>query len=500
MCGLISLLAKCLSRQLSFAGIPVTRMKSHDSHAQPIAAVQTGVPESTAAAAKDPYQLRPEDVTPPPLTFAGMMRRIGPGLILAASIVGSGELIATTTLGAQEGFTALWIIVLSCLVKPIIQAELGRYTIASGETGLEALNRVPGPRFKVNWICWAWAVMVLFTLLQIGAMFAGVAQVMYLLFPVLPVKGWVLVFLGVTLALLLGGGYHRIERLAMVKVGLFTLLTVLAALVLLRMPHYFSWSDISEGFKFQLPGEGLATALAVFGITGVGASELFMYPYWCVEKGYARYSGKRDGTPEWRQRARGWIRVMHMDIMASLVIYTIATIAFYLLGAGILHGMGQVPASKDMITVLSNIYTQTLGPWSLGLFYLGAIVTLYGTIFASTAANSRVYSDLCRLLGFFAADDYARRVAFRKGFVLFLTIVPVIFFWFFESPVKMVVAGGLAQAVMLPVIGLAAVYLNHRHLPKEIAPARWVTIALWISTAIIVVLVGCYAVLTLRKF
>src|SRR5262249_41864668 len=67
------------------------------------------------------------------------------GIILAASIVGSGELIATTTLGAQVGYTALWIILLSCLIKPVVQAELGRYTIASGETGLEGLNRVPGP-------------------------------------------------------------------------------------------------------------------------------------------------------------------------------------------------------------------------------------------------------------------------------------------------------------------------------------------------------------------
>ena len=44
-----------------------------------------------------------------------------------------------------------------------------------------------------------------------------------------------------------------------------------------------------------------------------------------------------------------------------------------------------------MIPVLSNIYTQTLGEWSLWIFYAGAIATLYGTIFASIASNSRVY-------------------------------------------------------------------------------------------------------------
>src|SRR5512145_100042 len=131
----------------------------------------------------DPYQLRPEEVTEPPKTFFDTLKRIGPGMILAASIVGSGELIAMTTLGAKAGYTAMWIIVLSCLIKPIVQAELGRYTIATGETGLAGFNLVPGPRWKVNWIVWAWALMTLMTQLQIGAMFGGVSQVMFQLIP-----------------------------------------------------------------------------------------------------------------------------------------------------------------------------------------------------------------------------------------------------------------------------------------------------------------------------
>ena len=79
----------------------------------------------------------------------------------------------------------------------------------------------------------------------------------------------------------------------LVKVGFFTLLTVLAAVVLTRMPEVFSWERALSGLRPQLPGSGLVTAVAVFGITGVGGTELFMYPYWCVEKGYARFVGRR---------------------------------------------------------------------------------------------------------------------------------------------------------------------------------------------------------------
>ncbi len=447
----------------------------------------------------DPYQLRPEDINDPPKTFLDTLKRIGPGMILAASIVGSGELIATTTLGAKVGYTAMWIIILSCLIKPIVQAELGRYVIASGETGLAGFNRVPGPRAKVNWIVWAWAAMTLMTMMQIGAMFGGVSQVMYLLIPSVKVWVWVLIFVGITLALLLGGGYARIERLAMVKVGLFTMLTFLAALLLIRMPQYFSWEAFWDGFKFKMPGAGFADAVAVFGITGVGASELFMYPYWCVEKGYARFAGRRDGTPGWNHRARGWVRVMHTDIIASMVIYTVATVAFYLLGAGVLNGMGLVPKEGEMISTLSNIYTETLGYWSRGLFYAGAIITLYGTIFAATAANSRIFADMLRLMGFFSADDAAARVRYRNLFVVLLTVIPAILILNLTDPVQMVRIGGIAQAMMLPVIGLGAIYLRHRHLPKDIAPSPWVTVGLWVATALIVWLMGYSMIEAIRK-
>jgi len=432
----------------------------------------------------DLYRLCPEDVVDPPRRLGPTLRRLGPGIVLAGSIVGSGELIATTTLGAQVGYVALWIVLLSCAVKPVVQAELGRYTIATGETALEAFDRVPGPRLGASWLVWAWAALVLLTMLQVGGMFGGLAQVMHLLVPAVPIAAWVVAFVAVTIALLLGGGYERIERLAMVKVALFTLITVMAAVVLSRMDRYFSWREIGEGLRFQLPPQGLATAVAVFGITGVGATELCMYPYWCVEKGYARFTGPRDDTPAWRARAAGWIRVMHADILCSLATYTVATVAFYLLGAGVLHGMGVVPAARDMIPVLSNIYTQTLGPWALWLFYAGALVTLYGTIVAMGAAQSRMFADMMRVLGRFERHDYVRRVFWRKVFVLVLILLPALLYALFASPVKMVVAGGIAQAVMLPILGGATLYLRYRHLPREVAPPALVTAGLWLATAL----------------
>jgi Mn2+/Fe2+ NRAMP family transporter len=453
------------------------------------------MPPDESAPLKDLYEYHDGDVSDPPRGLFRILRRIGPGMILAASIVGSGELIATTTLGAEVGYVALWVILLSCFIKPAIQAAIGRYTVSTGNTGLAGFNEVPGPRARVNWIVWLWPCLIFMTRFQVGAMFGGVGQVLNQLMPGVPVNAWVVILLGVTLALLLGGGYERIERLATIKVGLFTMLTFLCAMLLLRKPQYFSWSQLSGGLNFQLPPGGLASAVAVFGITGVGATELIYYPYWCVEKGYARYAGKREPGAAWRNRALGWIRVMHLDIAASMLIYTVATLAFYLLGAGILHGQGLVPAAKDMVMVLSKMYTETLGGWSLWLFYLGAVATLYGTIFAATASESRVFADMVRLLGVYQAGDYKSRLKWRKIFVAILPTVSAALFLLVQSPVNMVKAGGVAQALMLPVIAGAALFLRHRRLPAEIVPGRATTVILWVAAVVVCALMVYYAVL-----
>src|SRR5213593_2906523 len=277
----------------------------------------------------DPYRLLPENIAEPPKTFTAIFRRIGPGLILAGSIVGSGELIATTVLGAENGYTLLWLIIVSCVIKTVVQEELGRYAIGSGETTLEAFDHTPGPRLKVSWLVWMWAFMVMFTLMQIGAMLGGISEILNRVVPGFSIAVWVWILAGITIALLIVGRYSIVEKASLAMVVSFTVVTVLGAIVLLKLPQYFSWGALLQGLSFRPPKGGFVTAVAVFGITGVGATELVMYPYWCIEKGYARYSGARDDSPEWVSRAFGWIRVMGVDVVNCMVIYTFATIAFY---------------------------------------------------------------------------------------------------------------------------------------------------------------------------
>jgi hypothetical protein len=50
----------------------------------------------------------------------------------------------------------------------------------------------------------------------------------------------------------------------------------------------------------------------------------------------------------------------------------------------------------------------------------------------------------------------------------------------------------MAQSIMLPVVGIGALYLRHRRLAPELAPGRLVTIGLWLATAVMAV-VGSYS-------
>ena len=57
----------------------------------------------------------------PPTGLFGRLRQVGPGIIVSGSIVGSGELIVTTTLGAKAGFALLWLILFSCFLAILPQ-------------------------------------------------------------------------------------------------------------------------------------------------------------------------------------------------------------------------------------------------------------------------------------------------------------------------------------------------------------------------------------------
>jgi Mn2+/Fe2+ NRAMP family transporter len=426
-------------------------------------------------------------VQDPPTNWRGILRQLGPGLIITASIVGSGELIMTTQTGARNGFFLLWFIILGCIVKVFVQIELGRYAVCSGETTLSALNRVPGPRFGPNWLVYLWLGMFVSTFFQLGGILGSLSQV-FAAGGLRLSDGRIAVFISLSCALLLALGHYRwVERLSTGMVACFTLLTVLALVMLAHTPYAIRGPDIVEGLSFRLSAD-FAQAFATFGIIGVGASELIYYPYWCLEKGYAARVGPYEPGDAWLRRARGWMRVMQIDALVSLVVYTTSTVAFYLLGASILHRQGLEVSNDQLVATLSSIYRTSYGTWGMSVFLVGAFAVLYSTVFISTASNGRLCVDLARLVGQSTGQTWVQALATESGrrrwvwwACVLLPSVYLTIWLVLRKPLSLVTLGGIAQGIMLPFLGFASIYLLYSRVPRALHPGPiWKTL-LWFS-------------------
>lgn len=446
---------------------------------------------------KDPYILVPENIKEPPKSFIERFKYLGPSFILSASIVGSGELIATTTLGAKAGFITFWVIIVSCLVKVAVQLEMGKHTIVSGETAMQAFSKLPGPRLRgSSWSVWLVFGIMTVKLLQLGGIVGGVAIILSMVAPALNVSLWAFL-VAVSVALMVFKGYYQfIERVSLVLIALFTLFTFSALYSLNFTDYALQWGEIKTGLTLQLPVAAVAVAIGAFGITGVGGDEIIHYNYWCLEKGYAAHAGPNDGSSDWERRAKGWIKVMHLDALLAMVIYTLVTAAFYLLGAAVLHAQHQAPEGYAMIESLSKMYTESLGPQAKPLFLLGAFVVLFSTLFAALAAHTRQFSDIFGQLGWIDFFDMQYR---KKSIAILAWVLPLLWalmFVFIKLPVIMVISGGIVGSVLLLLVVLAILHFRYQRSPKAFKPSKAYDTVLWISVASIA-LVAIYGLVQL---
>ncbi|MBI4602164.1 MAG: Nramp family divalent metal transporter [Planctomycetes bacterium] len=467
---------------------------------------------------RDPYTLSPDAVREPPHDVWATLRKIGPGLILAGSIVGTGELIQTTDVGAKAGFALLWLVLLSCFIKVFVQVELGRHAISAGETTLTSLRRLPGPGPLLTW--W-WLLMTACSQCQLGSMVGSVGQTGHMVFPGVsrwlagalggpesplgarflerPELPWAVATAALTSALLAIGSYKVIERGTIAMVVVFTFVTVACVVLLRAVGHPVDWGEVGAGLLPAVPRDPnvLVAAVAMFGITGVGASELITYPYWCIEKGYARSVGPRPGAGgtgrvdasgerDWERRARGWIRVLRLDAWISMAIYTTATLAFFALGAAVLHGhTGGKGLGANVSAMMSNLaamYEPVLGSTgALAFIVIGTFAVLYSTLFAATAANCRTVTDFLKVNGFIEIRCHADRLRWLRGFCIGFPFLNLGLFIWIGNPVVMVMIGGVAQALTLPMIAAAAVYLRYRRTDRRLQPGRLWDAFLWLS-------------------
>ena len=452
----------------------------------------------------DPYTIQPGRTKAAPTSLVGRLKSLGPGIVVSGSIVGSGEILLTAGLGAAAGFALLWWVLMSCWLKSLIQAELARYVITSGDTYLRALNRMPGklpgPNEPIAWPIWLGLVGFVPGLLTSGGIIGGAGQALAILLDAANITiggGWATILAAMIVMLLLWTGrYGRIEKVLVVMVMSFSFLTIACALLMQTTEFQATMDDIVTGLQFQFPVEHVALAIGMYGATGVASSEIAAYTYWCVEKGYPSFVGGDPTEQGWVERAKGWIRVVQMDVWVTLAILTCATLAFYFLGAGVLHRLGLQPEGSETIAVLTNTYTSTLGPWSALVFAVGAFFILFSTTLSGLGAGSRSFPDLLVTFGFIPRQNLGLRQRWIKGYIIAMPLVSATIYFAWQSPITLVLFGATFGAFMLPVQAFVTLYMQRKRLDPRVRPKGWVT---WCMVGVFAVMILlCVAYLYLR--
>ena len=438
----------------------------------------------------DPYTVRHGEAHAPPVNFRARIKYLGPSLIVTGAVIGSGELVLTTSLGAAAGWALLWWLLLSCWCKSLVQAEMARYTIISGDTYLRAINRLPGRIWRISWPIWLGLLAYLPGTMGLGGIIGGGGQALSFLASLggISIDGTVCTgLIALTTSIILStGSYRWLERVMLPLVIAFTVATLICSIAMQFTEYRTTVDDIVVGLS---PDPAVfvafaALALAAYGYTGTNSGDVTAYTYWCIEKGYPSYVGSDRSDPDWESHARGWMKVLHTDVWLAILIVTCATVPYYVLGAGVLNKMGIVPeGNAETIGALSNIFTQTLGEWAVWIFSVGAFFILFSTVLSGVGASGRVIPDYFIEMGFMDRSNLALRRAIIRGYLAVLPMVAFVIYLFIPNFVALIMIGALTSALFLPIQCGATIWLQWRHMDPRIRPRAVTRYGLWVIFA-----------------
>jgi manganese transport protein len=437
-------------------------------------------------------------------SFFRSLSAIGPGIVVAGSVIGSGELINTPHQAAKFGFVLLWVVLLSCVIKYFLQIEIARHCLVHNRTTVQALNICPGPKIRgTSWTALLYMLGYFATMLTIIGIIGALGGLMHGIRPLSSeadrsTQIWGVVMGAITIIVLWQGWYRHLEMLVMVLVGAFSISVFVGVFLIQGTPFRISADELLSGLTVSLDVANYReqvgyAVISLMGALGVAANELFMYPYWILEKGYARELGDPTSAG-WTDRARHWIRTIWLDAGLSTLLATVVTAAFFLLGAAVLYRQRIVPEGSQVVDQISQVYTQSYGAWSKWVFVVGAFCTLWSTLVVIAAASGRMWTDLFGSMGFVdTGNPNAVRRCHRImqtvwvcGLVLAYLLISRMYG---AQPEKHIVAGHFVLgAVMTPLLMFAICWMAF-HTDARVRMGRGTALALITSVLVILVCV-----------
>ena len=414
-----------------------------------------------------------------PAGRVGLLAVIGPGIVVAATGVGAGDLATATLAGSKLGTAVLWAVVLGALFKLVVNEGLARWQLATGTTFLEGVVARFGP--VAVWLFLPYLALWSFF---VGAALMGACGVtLHAMLPVFDdANRGKLVFGAAASALgyvlVRAGGYALFEKVMSACIGLMFAVVLVTAVAL--------WPGTDAVLRGLLVpsiphagGHGLAWIVALIGGVG-GTLTVLCYGYWIREKG-------RSGP--------GDLRLCRLDLSVGYVMTAFFGLAMVIIGATVtVEGKG-----AGLIVSLADRLEGPLGSAGKWAFLAGAFGAVFSSVLGVWQAVPYLFADL-----FYLARGRSRLPAPAPGpapgaparleatrpyrvYLLLIALVPMLGLAVSFQEIQKLYA--IIGAYFLPALAAALLYFNrasrigalHNRLPSVVVLAATLLFFGWMA-------------------
>lgn len=371
---------------------------------------------------------------------------IGPGLLVAATGIGAGDLATASFAGSHLGTGVLWAVLAGAFLKFVANEGIARWQMATGSTLLEGVvkhfGRLTGWFFLTYLAFWSFFVA--------SALMSACGVTLHALIPVFDdardgkiIFGMLSSLIGVVLVL--KGGYSLFSRIMQVCIGLMFVIVVVTAAIL-----WPGTEEVLHGlFVPSIPnpeGNGLSWTVALMGGVG-GTVTVLCYGYWIREAGR---TGKDD------------LLTCRLDLAVAYSVTALFGIAMVIIGSTIeVDGRG-----ATLLVKLADRLGESLGPAGRLVFLIGAVGAVISSLLGVWQAVPYMFADLWGMLhgpqretAAATSKADARSPAYL-GYLAAMALIPMagLFRGFGEVQKLYAVVG----AWFFPALALALLLLNGR--------------------------------------
>lgn len=374
-----------------------------------------------------------------------ILAMIGPGILVAATGVGAGDLATATLAGAELGTAVLWAVIVGAGLKFVLNEGLTRWQLATGTTLIEgAVGNLP------RWAMWVFfAYLVAWSFLVAMALMSATGIAVHALVPVFEDAARAKLVFGalqsfIAAGLVYAGGYRLFERVMSVCIGVMFLVCVATAIILAP-----DLTAVAKGLFIptipRFPGEGLSWTIALLGGVG-GTVTVLCYGYWIREAG-------RDSIDQ--------LFDCRIDLGVGYAMTAVFGIAMIVIGSqlGRIEGTG-----ASLIVNLADVLQARSG--SLGLFMKWAfLIGAWGAVFSSLLG---VWQSVPYLFADFLQrflppkQEHVKIDASNPTYLcvlIGLSTVPILGLWKLDFATAMKI-NGLIGAVFIPLLAVTLLVLN----------------------------------------